>query len=62
MTDRPDDPHDLEGTDDRLEEKVLGHRVDQVRDEDEGPEASDAQTVEPGDGGDPDTGAGAEPA
>ena len=41
---------------DELEERVLGHRVDQVREED--PPASD-QDVEPGE--EPDDGPGSEP-
>lgn len=67
MTNRPDDPHDLEGTVDRLEEKVFGRTVDQRRTEDDGTEddgaadAEDNQDVEPGDSGHPDRGAGAEP-
>jgi hypothetical protein len=47
----PDDARNLEEKVDRLEEKVLGHRVDQDRhDEDaEGPAADDAHGDEPGD-------------
>lgn len=48
---QPRDPRDLEETVDRLEEKVLGHRVDQDRHdgEDEGPAADDAHGDEPTD-------------
>ncbi|GAA1865677.1 hypothetical protein GCM10009836_52580 [Pseudonocardia ailaonensis] len=47
MTGHPD-PHDTEGTVDRLEEKVLGHTVDQTRDDEPEP-TEDAQGSEPTD-------------
>ncbi|SDG85711.1 hypothetical protein [Pseudonocardia oroxyli] len=53
---RPDDPHHLEEKVDRLEEEVLGHRVDQDRhdgtddtDVEGQPSADDAQGAAPGD-------------
>jgi hypothetical protein len=58
-----DAPVDLEKTVDDLEERVLGHRVDQVRQEDDDPDKpafeQDLDTADPG--SDPETGAGAEP-
>jgi hypothetical protein len=47
----PDDPRDLEETVDRLEERVLGHRVDQTRHDEDGasPPADDAHDDEPTD-------------
>ncbi|MEU7817523.1 hypothetical protein [Pseudonocardia sp. NPDC049154] len=65
MTQRPEDttdgthPTHTEETVDRLEEEVLGHRVDQLRDEEEDPRPAHRQDVEPG--GDASDGPGAEP-
>ncbi|MFR9801195.1 hypothetical protein ACL02T_02700 [Pseudonocardia sp. RS010] len=71
MTGRPEDPTDptrteesvdptrTEETVDRLEEEVVGHRVDQRRDEEEDPRPAHRQDVDPG-GGATD-GPGAEP-
>ncbi|WP_433507897.1 hypothetical protein ACQP04_16420 [Pseudonocardia halophobica] len=68
MTERPEnsadapdpaDPTRTEETVDRLEEEVVGHRVDQRRDEEEDPRPAHRQDVEPG--GDAPDGPGAEP-
>jgi hypothetical protein len=59
----PTSPSDLERIVDDLEKRVLGHRVDQLRDEDDVPEKSafeqdlDTEDSE----SEPDTGPGAEP-
>ncbi|MCW0211720.1 MAG: hypothetical protein OJJ54_00010 [Pseudonocardia sp.] len=54
---------DLENTVDEMEERVLGHTVDQVRDEDEAESPADEQDLDPDEGSDgPDRGPGAEPA
>lgn len=62
MTERPADPDHLthvEEAVDRLEEDVVGHRVDQRRDEEDDPRPAHRQDVESGTGA-PD-GPGAEP-
>ncbi|GAA1829018.1 hypothetical protein GCM10009836_03530 [Pseudonocardia ailaonensis] len=46
MTGRPD-PHDTEGTVDRLEEKIFGHTIDQTRDEDAEQTPEDTPDGEP---------------
>ena len=54
---------DLEDTVDEMEERVLGHTVDQVRDEDDAETPAEEQDLDPDDGGTgADRGPGAEPA
>jgi len=53
------DPTRTEETVDRLEEEVVGHRVDQSRDEESDPRPAHRQDVEPGT--DAEDGPGTEP-
>lgn len=60
---QPHAPSDLEQTVDELEDRVLGHQVDQVRHEDDDPDKpafeQDLDTADPD--AEPGSGAGAEP-